>query len=138
MDTLLAGGFVPVLATVAPLDGEVSGDGAHLYNINADQAAAPLARAFGADALIFLTDVPGVLEDGACIPALDANACSELRAREVIAGGMIPKVEAALAAATANPDALVKIAPAAGESAVLDALDDCVGTRFQAQGALHG
>jgi acetylglutamate kinase len=122
---LLAEDYLPLVATVAP-DGE-----GRFYNVNADMAAAPIAKAVGAQALLFLTDVPGVLDaEGRLIPALAPDTCQELRERGVLHGGMIPKVAAALAAVEANPGVLVKIAPAAGPNAVLAALDPGVGTRF--------
>src|SRR6202020_1880483 len=55
---LLSGGFLPVVACLA---GDRDG---HLYNVNADQMAVACAAAFGADLLIFLTDVEGVLDAG--------------------------------------------------------------------------
>lgn len=131
VDALLAQGFVPLIATVAPLDGSTAGARDRLYNINADHAAAPLAKAFGCDALLFLTDVAGVLdEDERLIPQLTPAQCETLKCHGVLRGGMIPKVEAALDASSALPQGLVKIAPAAGPDAVLDALRDEVGTRF--------
>ena len=124
---LLAQDYLPLIATVAP------GPDGCFYNVNADMAAGPLARALDAEALLFLTDVPGVLDaEGRLIPVLSPEHCTELRQSGVIRGGMIPKVEAALAAVAENPDSLVKIVPAAGENAVLSALDPGVGTRFTA------
>jgi acetylglutamate kinase len=129
--TLLAEGYVPVLSTVAPLAADVAGARDRFYNVNADLAAGPLSRALGAGALLFLTDVPGVLDArGVRISELSPVDCSSLRAEGVIRGGMIPKVEAALAASASNPEAIVKIAPAAGEDAVRKALEPEVGTRF--------
>ena len=124
--------------TSAPLSRAVgartAGDGGpddHFYNINADLAAGPLARALDADALVFLTDVPGVLDaDGARCASLSHRACFEMKRSGVIRGGMIPKVEAALAALDQHPSMLVKIAPAEAADCVLVALDDSVGTRF--------
>jgi len=131
VETLLAEGYLPLIATVAP---GPKADDDRFYNINADMAAGPLARALGAKALLFLTDVAGVLDaEGRLIPSLSPAACTVLRENGVIRGGMIPKIEAALAALAENPGALVKIAPAAGPSAVLAALDPEVGTRFTAQ-----
>ena len=136
VDSLLASAFVPVLATVAPLDTAEPGDRSALYNVNADHAAAPLARAFGCEAMLFLTDVPGVLDaQGRLLPSLDAKNSEELRRAGVIRGGMIPKVDAALGALRDLPSGLVKIAPADGDDAVLRALDDSVGTRFIAANA---
>lgn len=130
---LLREGFTPVIATSAPLDRRVEGSREHFYNVNADLAAGPLARALECDALVFLTDVAGVLDASKeRIPALDRARCAALRASGVIAGGMIPKVEAALAAAAALPaSALVKIAPADVHDCVLAALAHDVGTTFK-------
>ncbi len=127
VETLLELGIVPVLATVAPLAPDVAGD-EHFYNINADHACGPLAQAFGVDALLFLTDVPGVLDHGGHLFCeLGADTCTLLEESGVIAGGMIPKVQAALAACG---EKMVKIAPAQGENAILHALAPGVGTMF--------
>ncbi len=133
-ETLLATGYVPVVATVAPLARDERGATDKLYNVNADKAAAPLARALEADALLFLTDVPGVRDARKQrIAQLTADEAHALRASGVITGGMIPKVEMALAACAELPQGLVKIAPAGGESAVLRALESSTGTRFMTQ-----
>ena len=67
------------------------------YNVNADHAAAAVAAALGAP-LSFVTDVPGVLRDGAVVPTLTAGQAREWITAGVIHGGMVPKVEAALGA----------------------------------------
>lgn len=127
VDLMLAEEILPLIATVAP------GPDGLFYNVNADQAAGPLAHGLQAQALLFLTDVPGVLDaEGRVIPVLSTDQCAELRGSGVIRGGMIPKVAAALAAVAANPGAVVKIAPAAGPNSILSALDPGVGTRFVA------
>ena len=91
--TLLASGFTPVIATCAPKARGEEGPDGHFYNINADLAAGPLSAALEADAILFLTDVEGVRgEDGRVLSRLDARQARELRGRNVIAGGMIPKV----------------------------------------------
>ena len=129
VDALLASGTVPVLATVAP--GTAAGAEAPFYNLNADHAAGPLAAAFGCDAMLFLTDVPGVLgADKQLLPRLTSADCAALVQQGVATGGMIPKLEAALMAARDNPTALVKIAPANTADCVLRALQPEVGTRF--------
>jgi acetylglutamate kinase len=136
VETLLREGCVPVIATSAPLSrfARGAGDGGpsdHFYNINADLAAGPLARALDADALVFLTDVPGVLgADGVRCASLSHRACWDMKKSGVIRGGMIPKVDAALAALEQHPEMLVKIAPADAENCLLAALHDSVGTRF--------
>jgi acetylglutamate kinase len=82
-------GGIPVIASVAP------GSDREYYNINADQMAAACAVACRANALIFLTDVPGVKgADGAVIHWLNVKQVSELARQAVIAGGMLPKLEA--------------------------------------------
>ena len=68
IETLWAGGFVPV---VAPLG--LGPEGA--YNVNADAAAAALAVGLGAEHLFLLTDVDGLLKDGKAIPALTPEEC---------------------------------------------------------------
>jgi acetylglutamate kinase len=128
---LLAARYTPVIATVAPLSKDAAGASDRFYNINADMAVGPLARALDCDAVLFLTDVPGVLDAAKQrLARLTSAECAALRASGVVSGGMIPKVLSALAALDAHPRALVKIAPAAGANAVLDALTDAVGTRF--------
>ncbi len=143
VQALLEIGVVPVLATVAPLAPELLGDRQHFYNINADHACGRLARAFGVDAVLFLTDVPGVLDQsGHLFQELDAASAGFLVEGGVIAGGMIPKVEAAFEAALGSGGTpgcgLVKIAPAQGENAILHALTPGVGTMFLGQEAKEG
>lgn len=131
IETLLDAGFTPVIATVAPLARGEDAPHDHFYNINADLAAGPLARALDCDALLFLTDIEGVLDhERQLIPLLSPEMCAKLAAGGVITGGMIPKVDAAVAAYRAHRDALVKIAPASAENCVLAALDASVGTRI--------
>ncbi len=82
-------GGVPVLSSIAlGFDGEY-------YNINADEMAAACAAACHADALVFLTDVPGVRgADGAVLRWLHTGQIAELTRAEVITGGMLPKLHA--------------------------------------------
>jgi acetylglutamate kinase len=90
LNALLEGGFLPVVACVA---GDREG---HLYNVNADQMAAACAVAFGADQLIFLTDVEGVLDAGKCVlPRLTMTRTESLIAEGVATGGMRAKLNAA-------------------------------------------
>ena len=85
--------FIPIIAPLA------AGPDGTALNVNADVFAARLAVALGAEKLVLLTDIPGVLDaDHALIPSITADAAKELIARGVITGGMIPKVENALAA----------------------------------------
>jgi acetylglutamate kinase len=93
-------GATPVISPTA------RGEDGQLYNCNADTAAAHLAIALGACRLIFMSDVPGVLRDpkdpSTVISHLSANEARELKKSGVIDKGMIPKVEAALAALRAG------------------------------------
>lgn len=132
VEVLLASGYVPVLATVAPLMPDQDAPADRFYNVNADQATGPLAAAFAVDAVLFLSDVPGVKDrDGSTFAALTPSRCAELQRTGVVAGGMIPKVEAALhARATTSPDTIVKVAAATGDDAILRALAAGHGTTF--------
>ena len=88
---LLEKGYIPVISTLG-CDSE-----GNTYNINADTAAACVAGALGADRLILMTDIAGVLRDkndpASLIPRLTVAEAVELFRQEIIAGGMIPKVE---------------------------------------------
>jgi acetylglutamate kinase len=66
------------------------------YNVNADEAAAAVAKGLQAELLDFVSNVPGVQHDGDVITDLTWNQCEALIDAGVIAGGMIPKVRAAL------------------------------------------
>jgi acetylglutamate kinase len=89
---LWAGGFMPV---VAPLG--LGPEGA--YNVNADAAAAALAVGLGAEHLFLLTDVDGLLKDGSPVGSLAPDECEDYVASGLAAGGMVPKLRAACAAA---------------------------------------
>jgi acetylglutamate kinase len=91
--TLLTAGLVPVVAPLA-LD-----EAGAVCNVNADDAAAGLARGLGAELLVLLTDVDGVRgADGERISSMTPAEAGRLIDQGVIAGGMIPKVRAALRA----------------------------------------
>ena len=87
-------GAIPVIPSVA-----LSRVG-HRLNINADTAAAAVARALSAEKLIFLSDIPGILTDikdpSSRLSHVTAAQVRALIADGTIAGGMVPKVEAAL------------------------------------------
>jgi len=139
--TLLAAGVTPVLGTVAPRVGAPAGE--PFFNINADHAAGPLCRALRCDALLFLTDVPGVLDgEGRLLPLLTDADCDRLVDSGVATGGMLPKLDAARSAAREHPRAIVKIAPADADNCIQSGLRDGAGTRFFArsgsQEVLHG
>ncbi|MDB5081132.1 MAG: acetylglutamate kinase [Chloroflexi bacterium] len=96
LDMVLEKGFLPV---VSPIGTAVDDPSVGMYNINADNAAAHLAAALQADACVFLTDVPGVLDrEKQTIPRLNRAAVGRLVDEGVIYGGMIPKISSALKA----------------------------------------
>jgi len=88
IDMVLGAGLIPVIAPVAP------GDDGNTYNVNADTFAGAIAGRLGAARLLFLTDVPGVLDkSGALIKQLTVREARTLIKDGTISGGMIPKVE---------------------------------------------
>jgi len=84
-------GYIPIVSTVA-CDNE-----GNTYNINADTAAAKIAGALGAESLISMTDIAGILRDkddpSTLIPEITVAETPKLIEDGVISGGMIPKVE---------------------------------------------
>jgi acetylglutamate kinase len=93
----IAGGGIPVVAPIAvgPL------------NVNADSAAAAIATGIGAERLLFLTDVDGLILDGAVVDAIDLDAAEELMASGTLEGGIIPKLGAAIASARGGVPAYI-------------------------------
>jgi len=87
--------FVPVIAPIAA--GEEMGHPG--YNINADLAASQVAKAIGANKVVFLTDTPGVLDaDKKLLSSLSEAQVEDLKEDGTINGGMVPKVDACLEA----------------------------------------
>ena len=88
---LLEKGYIPVVSTIGY---DASG---HVYNINADTAAAAIAAALHAESLISMTDTIGLLWDpkdpSSLIRRIDLRGVEKLKAEGVISGGMIPKVD---------------------------------------------
>jgi acetylglutamate kinase len=94
--------YIPV---VAPIGVDAEGE---TYNINADTVAGALAGALGAKRMLLLTDVAGVLDaDGAIIREMTIGQAREAISRGVATGGMIPKLETAIAAVEAGVEAVV-------------------------------
>jgi acetylglutamate kinase len=98
LTTLLDARFLPVVASLAG-----DGDG-NVYNVNADTVAESLAVSLQAQKLLFLTGAPGVLRDrsdpSSLVTFADPDDLATLMAGGAIAGGMRPKVEACIRAAT--------------------------------------
>lgn len=105
LNLLVEQGYTPTVACVA---GDSSG---RIYNVNADQMAVACAGGFGAQRLLFLTDVPGVKDaSGNLIPLLTPAACEQLIASGVAHGGMQAKLNAATDALARGVEEVV-IAP---------------------------
>lgn len=88
---LLEKGYIPVISTVG-----CDKDG-NAYNINGDTAAAYVAGALGAERLIMMTDIAGILKDkddpSTLIPEMTVSDAAKLQEEGIISGGMIPKVD---------------------------------------------
>ncbi|HYW49152.1 MAG TPA: acetylglutamate kinase [Gemmatimonadaceae bacterium] len=95
MQHLLSGGFCPV---VSPLARDRDSQAGGVLNVNGDDAAAAIAVALHADELLLVSDVAGVLVDGAALTQLDADGARELMVQGIARGGMAAKLEAALGA----------------------------------------
>jgi acetylglutamate kinase len=100
LTTLLDGRFVPVVASLAG-DGE-----GNIYNVNADTVAEAIAVALKAHKLIYMTGAPGVLRNredpSSLVTFADPDDLEELMASGALVGGMRPKVEACIRAATSG------------------------------------
>ena len=124
----LAGGYVPVVSTVAQgTDAEVS------YNVNADTAAAKLAVALGAEKLILLTDVRGLLrdpkDDSTLISELQLSSVPALVREGVITGGMIPKVDCCVEAVRSGVKSAIILDGRVEHSILIELLSDAgIGT----------
>jgi acetylglutamate kinase len=116
---LFKGGFIPV---IAPLGMDEAGA---TYNMNGDTAAGAIAAALKADRLLLLTDVSGVKDaDGNVVTQLTPAHVRELTESGVIAGGMIPKTETALAAIDGGVRAVVILDGRAPNACLLELFTD--------------
>jgi acetylglutamate kinase len=124
---LVKNGYLPVVACVA---GDRQG---RIYNVNADQMAVACAAAFGAQQLVFLTDVEGVMDAGRRVrAALTVAESRGLIEAGIATGGMQAKLNAAIEALTAGVGQ-VRIAAGAAERVVERLLaGEEIGTRMVA------
>ncbi len=88
LQNLLWEGVLPVIAPIC-----LGPEGT--YNVNADHVAHAVASAIGARKVVFITNVPGILDNGALLPNLTPDSMHHLETSGVIHGGMLPKVHAA-------------------------------------------
>ncbi len=119
---MLDKGYIPVVSTLGyDMD-------SHVYNINADTAAAEIAAEIGAERLFMMTDIAGILRDrndpSSLIPYLSVKAAEELFEDGTISGGMIPKVECCLHALRRGVKRVVIIDGRVPHSIILETLTD--------------
>ncbi|NJE74503.1 acetylglutamate kinase [Pseudoflavonifractor sp. SW1122] len=124
----LAMGYIPVVSTVA-----LGTDADTAYNINADTAAAKLAVALGAEKLVLLTDVRGLLRDpkdeSTLIHSVGVSEIPGLIKDGIISGGMIPKIDCAVEAVRSGVNSTVILDGRIPHSILIELLsDDGAGT----------
>ncbi|MDD3412112.1 MAG: acetylglutamate kinase [Eubacteriales bacterium] len=122
-------GYIPVVSTVG-----CDNDG-HSYNINADTAAARIAAELGAESLISMTDIRGVLrdphDDSTLITAITASEAPVLMREGIISGGMIPKVDCCIDAIRRGVRKVFIIDGRVPHAILIECLtDEGVGTMF--------
>ena len=97
IEDALAAGQIPVVAPLA--EGPL--------NVNADEAAAALAVGLGAERIVFVSDVPGVLMDGAVMGQIDVETADRMLGDGTFQGGIVPKLEAAVLATRGGVHAVI-------------------------------
>ena len=119
---LLEKGYIPVVSTLG-CDSE-----GNTYNINADTASSFIAGALGAERLIMMTDIAGVMRDKndptSLIPKLTIDEAVSLFNQGVIAGGMIPKVECCIDAINRGVDSAIIMDGRVPHSILMELLTD--------------
>ena len=119
---LLEKGYIPVISTLG------CDDEGNTYNINGDTAAAYIAGALGAERLIMMTDIAGVLRDrddpSTLIPKLTINDAVKLFEKKVIAGGMIPKIECCIDAIHRGVESVIIMDGRVPHSILMELLTD--------------
>ena len=122
LEECIARGITPVISPTA------RGDDRQIYNCNADLAAAQAAIALAAKRLVFISDVPGLLRNPddaeSVIPHLDIAEVDELKQAGVIAKGMIPKIDSAVAAINAGVDKVSFVDGRMNHSVLLEIFTD--------------
>ena len=127
---LLAMGYIPVISTVG-YDKE-----GHVYNINADTAAARIAGELNAEKFIAMTDIKGVLrdknDDSTLMKYINVSELKSLEKEGIIDGGMIPKVQCCVEAIRRGVKFVVIIDGRIPHSILIEMLtDDGAGTEFK-------
>ena len=127
---MLDKGYIPVVASVG-MDEE-----GHTYNVNADTAAAEIASAVGAENMILVSDIPGLLEDkddeSTLLPLVHVYEVNSLVKKGIISGGMIPKVDCCVNAIRQNVKKAVIIDGRIPHSILIEMLsNEGIGTMFR-------
>ncbi|MCR5707519.1 MAG: acetylglutamate kinase [Ruminococcus sp.] len=125
----LENGNIPVIATVA-----TDNDG-NTYNINADTAAARIAAELGAENLILMTDIAGLLRDkddpSTLIPSVNVSEVPYLKMQGIISGGMIPKIDCCVESVRRGVPRAVIIDGRVPHSILIEILsNEGIGTQF--------
>ncbi len=125
----LDNGNVPVIATVA------TDENGNTYNINADTAAAQIAAELGAENLILMTDIAGLLRDkddpSTLIPKVNVSEVPFLKRQGIISGGMIPKIDCCVEAVRRGVNKTVIIDGRVSHSILIEILsNEGIGTQF--------
>lgn len=125
----LANGNIPVIATVA------TDDDGNTYNINADTAAARIAAEIGAENLILMTDIAGLLRDkndvNTLIPKVNVSEVPYLKMQGIVSGGMIPKIDCCVEAVRRGVEGAVIIDGRVPHSILIEILsNEGIGTQF--------
>ena len=119
---ILEKNYIPVISTVA------SDRQGNTYNINGDTAAAYIAGALGAERLIMMTDIAGVMMDkddpDSLIPYITVSDAEKLKAQGVISGGMIPKVDCCIEALNAGVNNVIIMDGRIPHSILMELLTD--------------
>jgi len=123
-------GYIPVVSSVG-CDAE-----GNAYNINADTAAAAIAAALGAECMVAMTDIVGILKDkddpSSLISRINVQEAPDMIANGVISGGMIPKVEGCCNAVKAGVKKVFIIDGRVKHSILIELLtEEGMGTMFQ-------
>lgn len=125
----LANGNIPVIATVA------TDENGNTYNVNADTAAARIAAELGAENLILMTDIAGLLRDKddpkTLIPEVNVSEVPFLKRQGIISGGMIPKIDCCVEAVRRGVNKTVIIDGRVPHSILIEILsNEGIGTQF--------
>lgn len=126
---MLEAGYIPVVATVAV------GEDHEVYNVNADTAAARIAAELGAQNLILMTDIKGLLRDkndeSTLIPEVNVSEVPLLKKQGIISGGMIPKIDCCVEAVRRGVSHAVIIDGRVSHSILVEILsNEGIGTMF--------